>query len=164
MAETCKRCGICCRQTVPLTLLDIHRIARETERPAHEVFHEAVDRPAPRRSNAFAIRHTRQGHCVFQDADSGSCRIHRFKPRVCHFYPCGRDLVLNPERFKRQFKQAITPPLFWEHKLAEEATEIYITRHGKDWCPESFDKLIAETQRRLAQKLRTLGDGDAPTT
>lgn len=62
---SCKMCGRCCYQDIPLTIYDIHRIARELAVDDRKVFEQCVSEKVAPRVNIFALKKKEDGACLF---------------------------------------------------------------------------------------------------
>ncbi|MEM0463979.1 MAG: YkgJ family cysteine cluster protein [Pyrobaculum sp.] len=81
----CIKCGICCIGTeMELLAEDIRRI----EAAGFKLEEFAVER-----DGVYRLRNV-DGHCVFYDPESRSCKIYDIRPVGCRLYP----LVYNGER------------------------------------------------------------------
>lgn len=85
----CIKCGICCIDTqMELLPEDIERIAALGYRP--EDF-ATVDGDVVRLKNV-------EGHCVFYDPSTSTCRIYEHRPVGCRLYPLvfdGREVYVD---------------------------------------------------------------------
>ena len=143
---SCKTCGRCCHQDIPLTIYDIHRIARELGMPDREVFQKSVAKKTAPRVNTFAMKKKKDGSCVFLGEDS-KCTIHGFKPRVCSFYPCPDILEKDKHLWERLYLSSSSFRIFWEHSMAENHTKRYIRRFGTRWNEDGYIEILQDIER-----------------
>ncbi|MBC7105248.1 MAG: YkgJ family cysteine cluster protein [Firmicutes bacterium] len=149
-AASCPTCCRCCRGRIPLTVLDLHPLARAS----------GAGR-GPRAPDAFLGRHGwvavrgravdvtlrtgEDGYCVFLDRSRGLCRVYAARPVVCRTYfcvtvgPAARNLraaLVNAgmdELVRRWLAAALalrTPPVI--HEAEEPSLRL------ADWPPGPF--------------------------
>ncbi len=83
----CKRCGECCSNEIPLTLYDLHRLARLLDIPPRAVFERYIQAEVSPNSSLYMIRKHPDHGCIFLNAEQ-QCTVHDAKPRACEFYLC----------------------------------------------------------------------------
>ena len=57
----CKMCGECCHFEIPITLLDIHRMAKYLDMADKKVFDKYIQDQIGSQSSLFMIRKKKQG-------------------------------------------------------------------------------------------------------
>ncbi len=130
---SCELCGRCCSMEIPLTLLDIHRMAEFRGADESRMFEDVVQKEISSRTSLFMIRKKRDGTCVFLDEEK-RCSIHPVKPNPCRFYSCSlqkgqMDLI--------PWTATCTDPSqrgeLWEESVAVLITKAYIEKNGSEW-------------------------------
>jgi Fe-S-cluster containining protein len=137
----CKMCGECCHFEIPVTLLDIHRMANYLDMADKQVFDEYVQDKASSQSSLFMIRKNEERACVLLTADN-RCTIHKAKPHACRFYTCtqnsGKDVL--------PWTATRTDPAeraeLWEQSVAAVMTKAYIRENGATWNDSDYWKAI----------------------
>jgi Fe-S-cluster containining protein len=126
---------------IPLTLLDIQRVAELRGVDEREIFRDFVQERISERSSLFMIKKDHNGACIFLTSMK-KCAIHTAKPNACRFYNCsldaGEDLMpwtatcIDPsQRIK-----------LWEQSVASMVTKAYIRNNGSAWNRTDYDKAI----------------------
>jgi Fe-S-cluster containining protein len=167
MSNTCRGCARCCEYEVPLTLLDIDRLASHLDsNPAH-VFRDFVRAPSAS-SGLFSLAKDSQSRCVF--LDKKRCSIYQARPRACQLFICresqshpagqaARSAVPSPaQTLVRNLEKSI----FWEQGVASEATKAYIARHGHNFNAADYQRALNGIRDNVVtskeQKLRLARD------
>ncbi len=85
MKEKCKNCGKCCFDTeMMLTKTDINLILRSYPQDLRE-------EDFVLESNGFFQLRNVNGHCIFLDISTKTCKIYTNRPQGCRFYPLTYD-------------------------------------------------------------------------
>lgn len=155
--KQCKRCGRCCSYEIPVTLLDLERIAAHTGEPAAAVFARLIQ-AEPSTAGVFKMAKKADGACVLLDADR-RCGIHPARPSACRLYRCddnGRTMDLS------------TCPgdgseLMWEQSVAMMITRAYVRNNGCEWNEVDYGRALASIRGSIrtapTQTLRLARDG-----
>ena len=136
----CNQCGKCCYQEIPITLLDIHRIANHLGVEDRRVFLSKIQRSVSEKSQLFKISKKPSGACIFLDEED-RCSIHTFKPNGCNLYFC-RTQISDPVSSDPVSMQERKASL-WEQSVASTITKHYIKRNGAEWNGEDYHKAIS---------------------
>ena len=151
----CEMCGKCCRFEIPLTLMDIHRMAKHRDQNDEKLFKMCVDKKAGS-SGLFKIRKKTDRKCVFL-LDDEKCAVHGAKPRACEFYFCssGKEDAIP---WTATYSTGIERARLWEHSLSAVVTKKYIEFIGTAWNSEIYNKAIVSifdnVLSREGQKLK----------
>ena len=87
MKNKCENCGKCCLETeMILSFEDIETIKRNSTNNIRE-----QDFIFKNNDKLFQLKNI-EGHCVFFDNTTKKCKIYRFRPYGCRFYPLTYDL------------------------------------------------------------------------
>ncbi len=80
----CKFCLDCCKERfIYLTLYDIRRISEN----GHDV-EEFITLTSSEGKIRFVLSYREWDlGCIFQDPETGKCKIHEYKPLICQIYP-----------------------------------------------------------------------------
>lgn len=82
MKNKCENCGECCLRTE--MLLSISDIERITKRYPNKL--EKKDFVIKNQHGFFQLKNIDE-HCIFFEVQSKHCKIYKFRPRGCRFYP-----------------------------------------------------------------------------
>lgn len=159
----CAMCGRCCSMEIPITLLDIHRIAELRNEDDRDVFKAAVqDRISPLTS-LLMIRKDEAGACIFLSEEKG-CTIHSAKPNICRFFSC----ALGKDKGVMSWTSTCGTPSrkarLWEQSMAVMMTKAYLEKNGAVWNQNDyhtalggiFDNILV----RETQKLKLARDAE----
>ena len=146
---------------IPLTLLDIHRIAEFRGLRECEVFKEVVQPMVSSNSSLYMIRKNREGACLFLTNKKG-CSIHPAKPNICSFYSCSPG----PGKRVMKWTAACTEPLqrakLWEQSVAVMVTKAYIVKNGPGWNENDYGTALRSIFENIlvrdTQKLKLARD------
>ncbi len=137
----CQKCGKCCYFEIPLTILDIHRIAQYLNINDQKVFDVYVSDNISERSGLFSITKKQDRACMFLGTDK-YCTIHNQKPAACRFYICSRadkkDMIPWTAEYSDLFEQA----KLWEQSIASMITRAYIKKNGTAFNEADFMKSL----------------------
>ena len=137
----CKLCGTCCQMEIPLTLLDIQRIAKFRGEDEREVFTAFVQERISPRSSLFMIRKNREGTCVFL-TDEKKCSVHTAKPSACRFFNCSLQADGDLMPWTATYTDPSQRAQLWEQSVASMVTKAYIRKNGPAWNQTDYDKAI----------------------
>lgn len=153
----CHMCGKCCYMEIPLTLLDIHRIANHKNKKPAGIFTEVVGKNISEKSSLFTIRKKQNGACIFL-ADDDRCLIHEAKPIICRFYNCSIKERLEEMPWTATCKTQAQREKLWEQTVAAKITKTYIEKNGLDWNKKDYNKalrsIMDNIKLRETQKLK----------
>mgnify|MGYP006277661381 CR=1 FL=1 len=157
----CKLCGRCCYMEIPVTLLDIHRIAKHKKVSAEIIFRKIVNERLSQKSSVFMIQKNRKGACIFLGIDQ-KCTIHEVKPNICSFYQCSKDSKKDRMPWIINCKEENQRAKLWEQSIAIEVTKAYIKKNGTAWCKNDFtkaiDSIFANIKTNRNEKLKLTKD------
>ncbi len=137
----CEKCGKCCYYEIPITLLDIERIADNLNDSYEEVFNYVIQDSVSESSEIYKINKKKDGSCIFLNND-GKCGIHEFRPRTCEFYRCDhleKDEVMP---WTVYYSDDAQKSKIWEQSVAIEFTKEYIWNNGTNWNEEDYKNAI----------------------
>lgn len=146
---TCRKCGTCCAQDIPVTLFDIQRISQRLAWSAERAFAHCVSGAVSRVSNVFVMRKSAAGPCVFLSADN-TCSIYEDRPRVCGFYPCPDIARADHGRWRELYLASADYQTFWEHAIASRVTQDYVRARGTAWDEAAYEAAIREIRASVA--------------
>ena len=139
--SSCKMCGKCCHYEIPITLLDIHRMAKYLGIADRAAFENYIQDKVSPHSSLFMIRKDQKGACVFLTVDN-KCAIHQSKPRSCAFYLCN----LGSSKEILPWTATCTEPAMradlWEQSMAAMVTKAYIRTNGATWNEANYYRAI----------------------
>jgi Fe-S-cluster containining protein len=152
----CRMCGECCFREVPVTILDISRIAKLKNNRIEDIFREIIDVELSERLALFVLKKKKSGTCVFLD-DENKCSIHDNKPNVCRFYNCSPEKDRNELIFSWDCSQEAQRNKLREQIIARQETKTYIRKNGirflKDDFLEALDNIASKLD--VYKKLNT---------
>ncbi len=159
----CRQCGRCCTFEIPLTLLDLHRIAKFQNQQEEEVFSRCVQKGhISKKAMLLTIQKRADRSCIFLDRN-GKCSIHPAKPRACEVYYCDEQRG-GAEEASRQSPDGLCPrtAILWEHSIAALFTRVYVRKNGTSWNVRDYHKAIrnitAHIPTRPTEKLKLARD------
>jgi Fe-S-cluster containining protein len=156
--HSCKRCGKCCRFEIPVTILDIHRMAEHLGVSGFEVFHKYIQPEVSSRSSIFMIQKKDQRACLFL-SDKAGCTIHPAKPRTCRFFSCSLTSCEEVMPWTATLSDQSDRAALWEHSIAVLITREYTKRHGAKWNEtdylKSVESILDNIVVRNTQKIKT---------
>ncbi|MBN2233034.1 MAG: YkgJ family cysteine cluster protein [Deltaproteobacteria bacterium] len=138
----CRRCGACCAMEIPLTLLDISRIAAYLGHPSATVFADCLEPRILDRQPLFLLAKRPSGFCIFLD-EGNACRIHPVKPNPCRFYFCGHRQTAGTMPWTVFCTDPECRAALWEQSVAAMVTRAYINRHGRRWHADDFQRALS---------------------
>jgi len=134
-------CGECCHFEIPITLLDIHRMARYLDMADKKVFEEYIQDKVSSQSSLFMIRKNEERSCIFL-TDENRCAIHKAKPKACRFFTCTQ----NSSKHVLPWTATCTDPAqradLWEQSVAAMMTRAYVKENGTTWNDADYYKAI----------------------
>lgn len=159
--EDCRRCGECCAMEIPLTLLDIHRIAEFRGLPDEEAFGAVVQDEISTLSSIFKIRKDKSGMCIFL-AEGEGCTIHPAKPNICRFYNCSIENGRGVMSWTAACRQPSQRNALWEQSVAVMLTRAYIEKNQAVWNETDYRAALGSVcgsiPIRESQKLKLARD------
>ncbi|MFW6196061.1 MAG: YkgJ family cysteine cluster protein [Thermoplasmatota archaeon] len=144
----CRMCGKCCHYEIPLTILDIHRIAKELDIQDKKAFSKIIQGKPSKKSNLFKIRKKEDRSCIFLNEEN-KCDIHEARPNVCEFYFC--DLSEKDEMISWTSKYILTEDKakLWEQSIAIQITNVYIKKHGANFKENDYEKALKSIKNNI---------------
>lgn len=128
----CRMCGKCCSMEIPLTLLDIHRIAEFRGEDDRDVFVKAAQNRISSLTSLLMIRKNEAGACIFLSEKNG-CAIHPAKPNICSFYNCALDRKQGVMSWTASCLTPSQRARLWEQSVAIMVTRAYLDKNGPVW-------------------------------
>ena len=162
--RTCRRCGDCCYAEIPVTLLDIRRMAVHLGLTAEQVFTECLQPRVSTQTGIYRIAKHKNGACLFL-SETNSCSINDAKPRGCDLFQCDRG-----DSDASGVSEHLTEKGWWkswEKAVAVEITKAYVNTHQTTWHAADFDSAMAQIQGNIVRnphqkvKLGKLENGTA---
>ena len=139
----CKRCGRCCSYEIPLTLLDISRLAKATNLTTETVFKKFIDiGQVTAGQGLFKLSKNESGACVFLH-ETNICSLHEHRPWTCAAYFCQLDRNHNSVSWVSFCSSPQERRSLWAQAVAVETTKAYIEEYGAQWKPEPFHRALA---------------------
>ncbi|MHC4943064.1 MAG: YkgJ family cysteine cluster protein [Planctomycetota bacterium] len=148
----CQKTGRCCYTVIPITLPDLHRIAKQLDLREERSFCDFAHRSVLTRSGLLMLRKKDDQGCLFMD-ENNLCTIHAFKPKICHFYQCGTNAR---ENFMALLHDGINPDnrvQAWEHLVATALTKAYLEINGTRWNERDYRKALRRYDDYCAKKI-----------
>jgi len=148
-------CGRCCYNEIPVTLLDVHRMAKLLSLKPDRVFARYLQPGISGRSGLFMMQKTASRACIFL-SESKRCLIHSAKPSICRLYSCqaGADVPFQEDWSGQELDIAT----MWEQSVAEKVSKTYIQKNGAHWSRKDYQAAMEAIQAnivvRTTQKLK----------
>jgi len=137
----CDMCGKCCHYEIPVTLLDIHRIAKHLKTTDREAFEEYIDNSISPNSGLFKIQKQPNRACVFL-GEANHCLIHEVKPRACRLYICKSDINDDVMPWTAVCTDPERRAELWEQSVAAMMTKAYTKENCALWNDADYHKAI----------------------
>ncbi len=137
----CDRCGKCCYFEIPLTILDIHRIAQYLGINDQKAFESYVSSDISQKSGLFTISKNQDRSCIFLGNDK-FCTIHKGKPSACKFYICSHGDKKDSIPWTAEYSDLFEQAKLWEQSIASMITKAYIKKNGPVWNEADFMKSL----------------------
>lgn len=145
--SSCKKHGSQAPET-PVTLDDVHRIAKHLELTPAKVFTLFID-PEPSTLTG-GLRLRREEHCVFRPASGEHvCGVEAARPMHCRFVACPQRAGELADRF---YLGSGTVEEQFRHQLALELTRRYVALHGTGFNKKGYNELLRELQRSRGRR------------
>lgn len=128
----CRMCGKCCTLEIPITLLDIHRIAEFRKEEEREVFEAATQGRISSLTSLLMIRKNETGACIYFSNENG-CTVHPAKPNICRFYSCSLDRKQGVMSWTATCRTPSQRARLWEQSMAVMVTRAYLEKNGPKW-------------------------------
>jgi len=142
VAHTCTMCGKCCYYEIPITLLDIHRMATHLDVPERDAFRRYIQDTISTRSSLFMIQKNRESACIFLTGEN-RCSIQQAKPRACGFYLCSLSSHQEDIPWTAYCSTYACQLMIWEHSLSAAVTRAYIERNGTRWNETDYHDAVS---------------------
>jgi Fe-S-cluster containining protein len=139
--NTCASCGKCCFFEIPLTVLDIHRIAKYLDLFDRDAFNYYIQRTVSKKSGLFKIKKRQDHSCVFLNSEN-KCAIHEIKPNACSFFYCHNDQNVNEMDWTSRCTHNSEKYKLWEQAIASQLTRKYIEKNGTSWNETDFSQSL----------------------
>jgi len=153
----CKQCGECCHMVIPITILDIHRIAKYQNKKDKDIFQKVVGGVSGICQLFTIAKKTNSDECIFLDKND-LCKIHEAKPNIGNFYQCSESSVRGEMDWTEHYRSLAQRAKLWEQSVAAKITEKYIEKNTKDWNREDYFKALnsikENTKTKESQKLK----------
>jgi Fe-S-cluster containining protein len=157
----CRMCGRCCSMEIPLTLLDIHRLAEFRGTDESKAFTDIVQDKISPRSSLFMIRKNDDGACLFL-TDKNGCSIHPAKPNACRFYSCSLQARSDFMPWTAMCTDPSQRARLWEQSVAAMVTKAYIEKNSSAWNETDYHMalkgILQNIPLRYTQKLKLARD------
>ncbi len=137
----CNACGQCCYYEIPLTILDIHRLANHLNIDDRTAFDNYIQQGISKKSGLFMIAKKQDHSCVFLD-ETKKCSVHNHKPQTCEFFFCNNNKEVNVMPWTSNCITTAQQQKLWEQSVASQLTRKYIERNGTEWHEQDFNKSL----------------------
>ena len=144
----CRMCGECCFREVPVTLLDISRIAELKNTRVEFLFKKIIDIDLSKRFSILLLKKKKSGACIFLN-DDNKCSIHANKPNVCRFYNCSREKDRNELVFSWDCSQEAQRNKLREQIIARQETKAYISKNGIRFQKDDYLEALGDISSKL---------------
>lgn len=138
--NSCKQCTKCCHFEIPITLLDIHRLAKHLCISDESVFKRNIQKGISEKSSLFKLAKKQDSSCIFLNKE-GKCSIHKAKPNVCKLYMC--SLASNDLPWTAYCNELSDKAVLWEQKIATMISRQYIKKNGNKWNDIDYQKALS---------------------
>lgn len=139
-AKACRMCGECCRLDIPVSILDIHNLAKGLGVSPEEVFEKYIEKELTP-EGTFYLAKDGDGDCLLLGDDS-RCKIYPSRPLVCWFYYCsdeyGLGEVCDPDGKDSDLFQS----RLILQTIALNLTRVYSAKNGRLWNLEDYQTCI----------------------
>jgi Fe-S-cluster containining protein len=149
--QECRMCGKCCSYEIPLTLLDIHRIAVLLDEDPCAIFEAHVQKDISKTSGLFMIRKKDNKECLFLKDDT-TCGVHAVKPMACRFYVCTLDNENPVMAWTARCTEEVDRNALWEQSVASTLTKAYIEKNGANWNETDYRKAVESILQHIVMK------------
>ena len=134
----CDKCAKCCSYEIPLTILDINRIAIGLNITNKRVFFDYIQKEISEKSGIFKIAKKKNEECLF--LVDKKCSIHDFEPNICRFYFCKIPNNKNEGMWIQQYSNNEEQKTkIWEQSVAVAVTKEYVNKHQGIWNSNDFE-------------------------
>lgn len=152
---TCRQCGKCCLQEIPLTINDVYRVAKTENTDPGEVFVKIVNKEVSGSTGVFKINKKANGECVF--LEENTCSIQDYKPIGCSLFFCMEHIQDKQARFIACNRLNDSSKI-WEQSVSKMITREYVKRNGTTWNKPDFYQAVTAIQDHIIthekQKIR----------
>ena len=147
----CDMCGKCCSYEIPITILDISRVAKGLELSCKEVFDKYIEREVSENSGIFKIKKKENAECVF--LKNNKCSIHDFEPNICKFYFCQIPNKKESGMWVQQYSNNENDISgIWEQSVAIAVTKAYIKANNTVWNESDFNNYLNSITNNIKNK------------
>jgi len=137
----------CCYMEIPLTLLDIHRIARFKKIKASSIEKEIVASKISENSSLYKIRKKEDGSCQY--LSQGKCTIRDVRPNACRFYNFSMSPGYKIDPGLKGASNTAGQTKLLEHIIATKTTGLYIAEFGISFDNNYYQKSIQYIKEQL---------------
>ena len=154
--QTCRACGTCCHMEIPVTLLDVDRLALFNNIDAQQMFEKMIGAGISEATGLFMIRKQAGRRCVFLSF-ANQCTVHKAKPDTCRFYSCDTDSPGKQIARAPGGDSGGREKDFWIQSVAATVTRTYIDRHHTAWHDADFHRSLENIYKNIPlRKTQTL--------
>src|SRR6056297_4269147 len=162
--KLCKQCGKCCHYEIPLTILDIHRIAQFLDESDQYIFEQYIQKDyISEKAGLFAIQKKENRACSFLD-EQNRCTIHEAKPRTCEFFICSHLESKEEMPWTAEFNELFEQAKLWEQSIASMVTKAYIKKNNTKWNETDFYKSLLSIYENIktedTEKIKLASNGN----
>lgn len=143
---SCMMCGRCCHFEIPITIMDIHRIALYLNIEDKKVFNEYIQDKISPNSSLFMIRKVELNRCIFLDGRN-TCKIYSARPRICELFNCRKntsDKIMPWTAYCNSYECRLK---LFEQSVSLAVTMEYIKKNGTQWNEIDFYNAVISIQK-----------------
>ena len=140
----CSRCGKCCYPRIPITIADLHKIAKHLKIADRDAFSRFIQHSKPKSGNLIILKKRVKNACIFLRRNS-TCRVYKVRPAVCRFYRCGDA----KEQTKDIFSESpANQRRIWKYSQFAGLTRQYTKKNGARWVHDEYLQILKK-QRKI---------------
>ena len=150
-------CGKCCSYEIPITILDIYRIAEGRGISNKEAFSNYIQKEISVDSGIFMISKKKNAECIF--LMDNKCLIHDYEPNICSFYFCEIPTNSESKKWTQQYSHdKKQTEKIWEQSVAIAITKEYVKKNSSNWNENDFysslSSILNNIKNRDSQELK----------
>ncbi len=143
----CKQCGECCHYEIPITLFDIHRLAKVLKCDGRTILKNYIQSDISPISGLFKIQKRDDRTCIFLN-DRKRCDVHAAKPLVCEQFNCEKAKQQASLPWTATCDDDLSRIHVWRQSIAVAITRAYIERNGSSWNEKAFQLAISTIEKQ----------------
>ncbi len=143
-APACRMCGECCRLDIPVSILDVHNLAKGLAVSPEEIFDKYIGKELTP-EGTFYLAKDEGGDCLLL-ADDSRCKIYASRPLVCWFYYCSDEYGLGEVSDPEGKDSDLFQSRLILQTIALNITRIYSAKNGRLWNSKDYHACILKLE------------------